>query len=59
MFEAHIYLRNKFLRADDSGIRKVACAISESIVSAEFKLPLALLFKKKDGTGNLLCCEVR
>jgi len=41
----NISKRNKFFRADDSGIRKIAGAISESIVSAEFKLPVALLFK--------------
>ncbi len=32
-------------RIDDPGIRKIARTVSESIVSAEFKLPLALLFK--------------
>jgi hypothetical protein len=30
---------------DDSQIRKIACAVPESIVSAEFKLSLALPFE--------------
>jgi hypothetical protein len=45
MLETHIILRNKVLRADDPRIRKIARSVLESVASAEFKLPLALLFK--------------
>ena len=42
MFEPDIIGRDKFFGADDAGIRKEACAISESIDPADFKFFFAL-----------------
>ena len=42
MFEPAIIGRDKFFGADDAGIRKEACAISESIDPADFKFFFAL-----------------
>ena len=44
-FKSLVGGRDKFFGIYNPGIRKIARAVSESIASAEFKLPPALLFK--------------
>jgi len=44
MLKPLVIRKHKLLRSDDARIRKIAGAVPESIASAEFKLPLALLF---------------
>ena len=45
MLKPLVICGHKLLRADGARIRKIARAVPESVVSVEFKLPLALLFK--------------
>ena len=45
MFKPLEIAKHKLLLSDDARIRIIVGAIPESTVSAEFKLPLALLFK--------------